>query len=1180
VPPGSDRTVQTPTPPPVEPPGAPPRDRRPPIQPGPPKPAEALGTKPGDRTTTPDTKPGERPIWFDSSKTRPPTERPPRPDAPSARTTWPVPPATTPPTERPKPADRTTPPETKPDAPGTKPGTKPADRTTRPDSPTRPPTGPRAPEKPGEPARPEALQRPAERVRPDAPEKPRPGSLTRPPVERPTPPGERARPEAPDKPDSLTRPPTGPRAPGKPGEPARPEALQRPAERVRPDAPEKPATRPDSPTGPRAPEKPTEPARPEVFRRPEVPGRPAERVRPDAPEKPRPGSLTRPPRKPGEPERPEALEKPAERPEAPGTKPETKPAERPTRPDSLTRPPAERAPEKRDTKPDVKPDVKPGTKPDAKPDTKAGPIWAAPVEGLAAPPEAPDKPDKKAAEPKWPDAPSETKPPGAPKVDGPARPDSTETKPETKPDTKPDTKPEETKRDEPKWPSDGQDDSGTKLDEPRWPDTDTPDAPEDGWPSGPDTKPPKQDRGSRPRPVGPDTDGGRHAVRPPGDTRGPARPSDPTERGRPGGTPDRSRPGGGTSARPSGPTPRPGGPADRSRPGGPGGPGGPAGPSGLTRPGDQPGRPEPGARPGDQRPGDQRRGTRPPHGRPDAPGRPGPRSPGAPPRTPPRGPGAPPGAPPRYGPPGYRGEATQFLRPGSPRNVHDETTQFLQLPKVWPPEARPQPNRGRLAEPIPKPREEVRPKKVKKVRARRRKPLLLTGIAVGVVIAVAAGVVFAVPGLSAKLGLTSADAAAVAPPAPPVDFQPGLRAPGTDAPAPTPNGVRAALSGPTSVGGLGTLTGVVLDPMTKRTLWDSNPTNPLVPASTGKLLTASAALLSLDHTEQFTTRVVQGDQPGDVIIVGGGDPTLSSLKPGVESVYPGAAHLTDLVDQVKKSGAQIDTVHVDLGRYTGDSMAPGWSNEDIGAGYIAPMVPAMLDGGREDAREQDGRRDANPARQLAQAFADRLGASVAEDADTKAPKGAKVLGEVKSAPLVELVDNMLQASDNVLAEAVAREVAKHAGEEVSFAGATKATMDILRANDFDTTGVTMHDGSGLSTEDRVPARLFGDLLAVAAAADGKDKRTAKLRPLIGALPVAGGSGTLDKRFNEAGGEGRGWVRAKTGTLSGVNSLAGVVLDSDNRLLVFALMTNGGGATKEVRNKLDVVAATLRGCGCR
>ncbi len=61
--------------------------------------------------------------------------------------------------------------------------------------------------------------------------------------------------------------------------------------------------------------------------------------------------------------------------------------------------------------------------------------------------------------------------------------------------------------------------------------------------------------------------------------------------------------------------------------------------------------------------------------------------------------------------------------------------------------------------------------------------------------------------------------------------------------------------------------------------------------------------------------------------------------------------------------------------------------------------------------------------------------------------------------------------------------------------------------------------------------------------------------------------------------GRGVVRAKTGTLTGVSSLAGVVTDADGRLLVFALMSNGAGPGT-VRPLLDAIAAELSRCGCR
>ena len=78
--------------------------------------------------------------------------------------------------------------------------------------------------------------------------------------------------------------------------------------------------------------------------------------------------------------------------------------------------------------------------------------------------------------------------------------------------------------------------------------------------------------------------------------------------------------------------------------------------------------------------------------------------------------------------------------------------------------------------------------------------------------------------------------------------------------------------------------------------------------------------------------------------------------------------------------------------------------------------------------------------------------------------------------------------------------------------------------------------------------------------------------LVGVLPDA----VLEDRFD--GSPGRGWVRAKTGTLTGVNSLAGTVLDAEGRILVFALLSNGPNPVS-VRPRLDALAAGLRSCGC-
>ncbi|MGQ0837172.1 D-alanyl-D-alanine carboxypeptidase/D-alanyl-D-alanine endopeptidase [Actinokineospora sp.] len=471
------------------------------------------------------------------------------------------------------------------------------------------------------------------------------------------------------------------------------------------------------------------------------------------------------------------------------------------------------------------------------------------------------------------------------------------------------------------------------------------------------------------------------------------------------------------------------------------------------------------------------------------------------------------------------------------------------------------------------------PENTTEVPAKRGRRVLILAVAIVGVLAVVAGVIFAVPGLANRLGLVAEPEVAIAPPPPLVQFSATLRAPGADIPAPTAAGLRGALAGPAADPALGTLTGTVIDPASGEILYAQNAATPLVPASTAKLLTSAAALLALPLAEQLTTRVVAGDKPGTVIIVGGGDPTLSSLAADKDSVYPGAAHLDDLVAQVKATGP-VDTVLLDLDRYTGDSLAQGWDNRDVAGGFIAPIVPAMLDGGRADPTKAVSPRSANPARGLAEEFAKRIGAAVPAKATVTAPQGAKVLGEVKSAPIVELVDTVLQRSDNVLAEALAREVAKATGAEASFTGATKAIADTLRTNGFTVSTLALSDGSGLSTANQVTAALLADVLKVAAAPDGSDPRTAKLRPLLGGLPVAGGSGTLAERYQGPGAAGgKGWVRAKTGTLSTVNALAGVVLDKDGRVLVFAMMTNGSqpGAAQPA---LDVLAATLRQCGCR
>lgn len=464
------------------------------------------------------------------------------------------------------------------------------------------------------------------------------------------------------------------------------------------------------------------------------------------------------------------------------------------------------------------------------------------------------------------------------------------------------------------------------------------------------------------------------------------------------------------------------------------------------------------------------------------------------------------------------------------------------------------------------------PEPEQKPRKSRRK--LIIALAVIVVLLAAAAVALTRPEVANRLMLPWAPNKPKGDEPAPVAVQRSITTPKAKQ-QPTSDGVSQALGSVADDPALGSLSGAVVDPKSGDVLWERDPDRPLAPASTLKVLTAAAALLELGSDARLTTTVVEGDQ-GEVILVGGGDPTLTALKDADDSFYPGAATLDELAAQVRKAtGGDVKTVSVDVGAFSGPTTGPGWASEDAPSTYAAPVEAAMLDGGRQNPREFDSMRTGDPAGHVAKELADRLNAQVGST-DATAPEGAKTLGKVQSAPLDELVAIALTDSDNVLAEALARWVAREVGEEPSFAGGAQAVRSVLEKAGFSLDGLELADASGLSTRNKVPARLLTDILAAAA---GDGEQAAKLRPLVEGLPVAGGTGTLSDRYVDGEAEqAKGWVRAKTGTLDGVNTLAGTVLTEDGSVLVFALMSSGTNPL-DARPALDEVAAALRACGC-
>jgi D-alanyl-D-alanine carboxypeptidase/D-alanyl-D-alanine-endopeptidase (penicillin-binding protein 4) len=191
-----------------------------------------------------------------------------------------------------------------------------------------------------------------------------------------------------------------------------------------------------------------------------------------------------------------------------------------------------------------------------------------------------------------------------------------------------------------------------------------------------------------------------------------------------------------------------------------------------------------------------------------------------------------------------------------------------------------------------------------------------------------------------------------------------------------------------------------------------------------------------------------------------------------------------------------------------------------------------------------------------------------------APAGAQVIAQVESAPLVTRLGDMMRASDNVLAETVSIEIAMATGGRPTMAGGIDAVRKALSDYGFNMNGTVIADVSGLSEDNRVSAGLLDKVVNA-----GAGTAQPKLRPLLDMLPVAGATGTLAERFATENKAGAGWVRAKTGTLTGASALVGVVQTREGRVLSFALMSNGT-SPDVARPALDTIAVALRDCGCR
>ena len=406
------------------------------------------------------------------------------------------------------------------------------------------------------------------------------------------------------------------------------------------------------------------------------------------------------------------------------------------------------------------------------------------------------------------------------------------------------------------------------------------------------------------------------------------------------------------------------------------------------------------------------------------------------------------------------------------------------------------------------------------------------------------------------------------------------------------------------------------------TLYNRNASKYFTPASVTKLMTTAAALQALSPNYRIRTSVIENGN-GVVQVVGRGDPSLKSEQ------------LEVLAKQLRQKGVRrINKLIANDGYFKGEAVEPSWMWEDIQFYYGAPVNSLMLNEnaavirlypqrvGRRLLLKWDNPLDAsgwkvvnqtvtsrkgtkkyievkrdlkgqilylkgqvpegsrpdvtaiavfNPIQNFLTHFRQSLkkqGISVAGAYRGTSKTSGRELAAVQSAPLSELIAETNINSNNLYAEALLKALATKTSErnQSTTGEGLKVMKSTLSRIGVDPNAYRLVDGSGLSRKDLIsPQALVQTLQGMA-----KSPYASVFRA---SLPVAGKNGTLKYRFKDIAPQGL--VQAKTGTMTGVITLAGYVNAPNYGPVVFSIMVNQTEQPiRTVRSAIDEIVVHL------
>ena len=368
----------------------------------------------------------------------------------------------------------------------------------------------------------------------------------------------------------------------------------------------------------------------------------------------------------------------------------------------------------------------------------------------------------------------------------------------------------------------------------------------------------------------------------------------------------------------------------------------------------------------------------------------------------------------------------------------------------------------------------------------------------------------------------------------------------------------------------------VINPVNNEVLFDVQGDVPAQTASVMKLLTATAALQVLGPNYRVQTKVYADlDNPGHIVIVGAGDPTLSRVRAGVQSVYKDAPKLADLAVQINDwaRSAPITNITLDSTYFEPEGWDPGNPETERTIGYQSIVTALQVDGDRANPTALTSPRSLDPVNAVGVALKKAIGplASSATLTQEKAGENLLEIASVRSQPISKWIEHMLKVSDNTESEFLARLVSKQLGYSGARDSLDIALKAALTRAGLSTLDLVLLDGSGSNESNRVPATFINTLLKKVLNGDGD------LGVIKRALPISGETGSLATRFKGENIDAAGKIFAKTGWTKNEYSLAGLIKAKDGTDLVFSIAAIGE-VNATAKEAIDNLATGIYRCG--